>query len=261
MLKPTHSPRKRFGQHFLTDHTILREITRVLALQKQDRVIEIGPGLGALTQYLLSELDHLDAIELDRDLIQRLQEKFSNGRLTIYTGDALSFAYANLSKTPADLRIVGNLPYNISTPLLFKLFSEIDCIRDMHFMLQKEVVLRLTAPVGSHDYGRLSVMSQFFCDNTYLFTVPASAFQPPPKVESAFVRLIPKKQAVLSPQTFQLFATIVKEAFTYRRKTVANALKKYIDHSTLEKIHINPQSRPQEITTAEFIRIAQAISL
>lgn len=256
-----HTPRKRFGQHFLKDENVLRNMMQCIALEKTDRVVEIGPGLGALTQYLLSQLNHLDAVELDRDLILILKEKFSPQQLTIHAIDALDFSYASLSKTKADLRVVGNLPYNISTPLLFKLFSEIDCIRDMHFMLQKEVVLRLTAEVGSADYGRLSVMSQFFCDNDYLFTVPAEAFDPPPKVESAIVRLTPKKQIALTQQEFDTFSAVVKEAFTYRRKKLGNCLKKYIDSKALEALNIDPHLRPQDVSVSEFVRISQAISL
>jgi 16S rRNA (adenine1518-N6/adenine1519-N6)-dimethyltransferase len=256
-----HYPRKRFGQHFLKDENVLRSMMQCIGLQKTDRVVEIGPGLGALTQYLLSELNHLDAVELDRDLIVILKEKFTPEQLTVHAIDALDFSYASLSKEKSDLRVVGNLPYNISTPLLFKLFSEIDSIRDMYFMLQKEVVLRLTASVGSADYGRLSVMSQYFCDNDYLFTVPAEAFDPPPKVESAIVRLIPKKQTPLTQPQFDAFSAVVKEAFTYRRKKLGNCLKRYIDVKALEALNIDPHLRPQDVSVSEFIRISEVISL
>lgn len=256
-----HQPRKRFGQHFLKDHSVLREILNCLALQKTDRVVEIGPGQGALTTYLLDDLNHLDAVELDRDLVTFLQHQFDPKKLTIHAEDALNFSYSSLSKTPSDLRIVGNLPYNISTPLLFKLFSEIHCIRDMHFMLQKEVVLRLTATVGTTDYSRLSVMSQYFCDNHYLFTVPAEAFDPPPKVESAVVRLTPKIQTSLSKEQFDLFSRVVKEAFNYRRKKLGNCLQRFIKPQALAALDINPNARPQEISVSEFIRISAAISV
>lgn len=256
-----HQPRKRFGQHFLKDASVLQEIMRCLALQKTDHVVEIGPGQGALTTYLLDELDHLDAVELDRDLVTFLQHQFDPNKLTIYAKDALDFSYASLSKTPSDLRIVGNLPYNISTPLLFKLFSEIQCIRDMHFMLQKEVVLRLTATVGTTDYSRLSVMSQYFCDNHYLFTVPAEAFDPPPKVESAVVRLTPKIQTPLPEKQFDVFSRVVKEAFNYRRKKLGNCLQRFITPQALTALDINPNARPQEISVSEFIRISAAISV
>lgn len=254
-------PRKRFGQHFLKDDTILQEIMRCLMLQPTDNVIEIGPGLGALTNYLMTPLNHLYAIELDRDLVSHLQKEYGAKKLTIFSEDALYFSYTTLSKQPHDLRIVGNLPYNISTPLLFKLFSEIQCIRDMHFMLQKEVVLRLTAEVGGSDYGRLSVMSQYFCDNHYLFSVPPTAFDPPPLVDSAVIRLVPRKQTILSPKQFDAFSAIVKEAFNYRRKTLGNSLKRLVDVPALKRIDVNPGARPQDTTLAEFIRISEMISV
>ncbi len=256
-----HQSRKRFGQHFLTDTTVLHNMMQCLNLQASDRVVEIGPGQGALTTFLLSALNHLDAIELDRDLVLFLQNHFDQSKLTIHAADALDFSYATLSKQPSDLRIVGNLPYNISTPLLFTLFSEINCIRDMHFMLQKEVVLRLTAKVGTTDYNRLSVMSQYFCENTYLLTVPPDAFDPPPKVESAIVRLVPRKQEIISPEEFKFFSDVVKEAFNYRRKKLSNALKRFIDAKTLASIDINPDARPQDISVSEFIRISKAVSI
>ncbi|EKD76992.1 MAG: hypothetical protein ACD_42C00508G0002 [uncultured bacterium] len=256
-----HIPRKRFGQHFLTDQTVLQETVNSLNLTLTDNVVEIGPGQGALTQYLLTRLNHLNAIELDRDLIDFLKNHFDQNKLTIYSTDALSFSYQQLSKHNSDLRVVGNLPYNISTPLLFKLFSEIECIQDMHFMLQKEVVLRLTAKVGTRDYGRLSVMSQYFCDNDYLLTVPPTAFDPPPKVESAVIRLVPKKQARLSEKQFALFSAVVKEAFNYRRKKLGNCLKRLIDPHKLSLLDIDPDTRPQNVTVTEFIRISELISV
>jgi len=253
-----HKPRKRFGQHFLMDQSVLAEIMQCLALQPDDHVIEIGPGQGALTKYLLRFVNHLDVVELDRDLVVFLREYFDPKQLTIHSADALDFPYSSLSKSPSDLRIVGNLPYNISTPLLFKLFSDIDCIRDMHFMLQKEVVLRLTATVGTTDYSRLSVMSQYFCDSDYLFTVPPDAFDPPPKVESAVVRLTPKTQHQLSPEQFNVFSNVVKEAFNYRRKKLGNCLRRFITPEQLTALDINPNARPQDISVAEFIRISSS---
>ncbi|HLB55736.1 MAG TPA: 16S rRNA (adenine(1518)-N(6)/adenine(1519)-N(6))-dimethyltransferase RsmA [Coxiellaceae bacterium] len=258
----SHQPRKRFGQHFLIDPTVLTEIIRCLNLQKTDRVIEIGPGQGALTEFLLSQVDHLDVIELDRDLVEFLKQHYDENKITIHAADALDFSYSSLSNNKFDLRIVGNLPYNISTPLLFKLFDEINFICDMHFMLQKEVVLRLTAEVGTTDYGRLSVMSQYFCDNHDLFSVAPDAFDPPPKVESAVVRLVPKKnQQTLSPKQFKQFSDVVKEAFNYRRKKLGNALQRLIDAKTLATLNIDPNLRPQDISVDEFIRISQAISI
>jgi len=257
----SHQPRKRFGQHFLTDQHVLREIMHCLDLKKNDNVVEIGPGQGALTSYLLEDLDHLNAVELDRDLITLLQQKYDAKQLTLYSADALNFSYSSLSKNKNDLRIVGNLPYNISTPLLFKLFSEINFIRDMHFMLQKEVVLRLTAKVGTTDYSRLSVMSQYFCNNDYLLTVPPEAFDPPPQVESAIVRLTPKIQNTLSEKQFNVFSQVVREAFNYRRKKLGNCLKRLIDSKKLITLDIDPNARPQDISVAEFIRISELISV
>lgn len=257
----THHPRKRFGQHFLANTHILREIVCAIHPEKNDQMVEIGPGMGALTTQLLPHLNHLDAVELDHDLIAYLARRVDARQLTVHAADALNFSYAALSQHSHDLRVVGNLPYNISTPLLFKLFSEIHCIRDMHFMLQKEVVLRLTAEVGSADYGRLSVMSQFFCHNDYLFTVASDAFNPPPKVDSAMVRLTPKPQATLSHSQFETFSAVVTEAFNYRRKKLGNGLKRLISAEKLMTLDINPGLRAQEITVLEFIRISESISL
>ncbi|MCX7120271.1 MAG: 16S rRNA (adenine(1518)-N(6)/adenine(1519)-N(6))-dimethyltransferase RsmA [Gammaproteobacteria bacterium] len=256
-----HHPRKRFGQHFLTDQHVLSEVMQCLDLKKNDNVVEIGPGQGALTSYLLQDLDHLNAVELDRDLIILLQQKYDPKQLTLYSADALKYSYSALSKNKNDLRIVGNLPYNISTPLLFKLFSEINCIHDMHFMLQKEVVLRLTAKVGTTDYSRLSVMSQYFCDNDYLFTVPPEAFDPPPKVESAIVRLTPKIQNNLTEKQFNAFSQVVKEAFNYRRKKLGNCLKRLVASEKLVHLGIDPNARPQDVSVAEYIRIGELISV
>lgn len=256
-----HHARKRFGQHFLTDHSVLDEIVNAMHLQSTDQVVEIGPGQGALTQCLLSQLTHLDVVELDRDLVVYLKNHYDPKQLTVHAFDALDFDYAQLAQENKKLRIVGNLPYNISTPLLFKLFSQITVIQDMHFMLQKEVVLRLTAEVGSADYGRLSVMSQYFCENEYLLTVPPTAFNPPPKVDSAVVRLTPKIQDDLSPAEFKCFSDIVKEAFNYRRKKLGNALKAYIAAEQWASLEVDPDLRPQDISISEFIRISKAVSL
>ena len=249
-----HHPRKRFGQHFLTDHSILENIVHHVAPEKTDHMIEIGPGLGALTDYLLPHLNYLEVVEFDRDLIKILREKYDAKKLIVHEADALQFTYQTVGN---DLRIVGNLPYNISTPLLFKLFSEINHIHDMHFMLQKEVVLRLTAKIHTANYGRLSVMSQYFCDHEYLLTVPPESFDPPPKVESAVVRLTPKKKEKIPEEQFEKFSLVVKAAFNYRRKQLGNSLKKLISAETLLSLNINPQLRAQDISVDEFIRISE----
>jgi len=250
-----HHARKRFGQHFLKDHNILTKIIVSIGLKNTDRVVEIGPGLGALTKELLTQLNHLDVLELDRDLVLHLEKNFNPNQLTIYSVDALKFEFKTLSQKKHDLRIVGNLPYNISTPLLFKLFDSLDYIQDMFFMLQKEVVLRLTAKPGEDHYGRLSVMSQYFCNNEYVFTVSPNAFDPPPKVYSAIVKLTPKKNQ-LQANNLTVFSDIVREAFNYRRKKLSNALKKYITSQQLISLNINPESRPEMLTVDEFVKIS-----
>lgn len=254
----THHPRKRFGQHFLYDQNILRKIVKAIALSPQDQVVEIGPGQGALTRYLLDAVPHLDVVELDHDLVQHLHETFPAKQLTVHAGDALKFNFRALEKK---LRIVGNLPYNISTPLLFHLFSQCDCIQDMYFMLQKEVVERLTATVGDKNYGRLTVMARYFCDTQALFSVSPNAFIPPPQVMSAVVRLNPKTTTVLNTLAFNCFSALVKEAFNYRRKKLNNSLKRFITSAQLNTLGIDPNARAENLSLVEYIRIAQAISV
>ncbi|ABS78047.1 ribosomal RNA small subunit methyltransferase A [Coxiella burnetii] len=252
--------RKRFGQHFLHDSFVLQKIVSAIHPQKTDTLVEIGPGRGALTDYLLTECDNLALVEIDGDLVAFLQKKYNQQKnITIYQNDALQFDFSSV-KTDKPLRVVGNLPYNISTPLLFHLFSQIHCIEDMHFMLQKEVVRRITAEVGSHDYGRLSVMAQYFCDNTYLFTVSPQAFTPPPRVESAIIRLIPRHNFTPVAKNLDQLSHVVKEAFSYRRKTVGNALKKLINPSQWPLLEINPQLRPQELTVEDFVKISNILN-
>lgn len=257
-----HLPRKRFGQYFLKDSVILQKIINAMRPQKTDTIIEIGPGQGALTDFLINEWEYakLILIEIDRDLVAFLKKKYpSSEKLIIYQSDALKFDFSALKIANKPLRIVGNLPYNISTPLLFHLFSQVKLIEDMHFMLQKEVVLRLTALAGSANYGRLSIMTQFFCDNTFLFNVPPNAFTPPTGVESAFVRLIPRKTRTKTIKDLNQFSAIVKEAFTHRRKTIANALTKLIPSEKWNTINVNPQSRPQELVIEDFVKISNSL--
>lgn len=252
--------RKRFGQHFLHDPYVLERITAAIYPKKIDTLVEIGPGRGALTDHLLAKCRKLILIEIDRDLLAFLKAKYKQKKnIILYQKDALQFDFLALKRGDQFLRIVGNLPYDISTPLLFHLFSQIACIEDMHFMLQKEVVLRLTALVGTANYGRLSVMTQYFCDNTLLFTVPSNAFIPAPHVESAVVRLIPRRNPTLTVENLEHFGAIVKEAFSYRRKTASNALKKIISVNKWKTIGINPQLRPQELTVEDFIKISNEI--
>lgn len=251
-------PRKRFGQHFLTDKSCLQSFRAAIAPQTTDHLVEIGPGHGALTDYLIDTVKQLDLIEIDRDLVFMLQQKYSHCA-TIYETDVLHFDFRQLVHQDK-LRIVGNLPYNISTPLLFHLFEQIDVIQDMHFLLQKEIVDRLCAKPGTHNYSRLSVMTQFYCNAKALLHVPPEAFHPSPKVQSTFVRLIPHKTPYSVKSLPQLQA-IVREAFSYRRKTLSNSLKRWITAETLESLGINPKKRPQELRVEDFIRISDAIGV
>ena len=247
--------RKRFGQHFLYDSFVLQNIVTAIHPKPTDILIEIGPGRGALTNYLSSKCSELILVEIDRDLVNFLRKKYHQQKnITIYQNDALQFNFSSLKRHKL-LRIVGNLPYNISTPLLFHLFSQISYIEDMHFMLQKEVVIRITARVGSQHYGRLSVMTQYFCDNIYLFTVPSRAFFPSPRVESAVIRLIPHHD-IPTIKNFGQFNRIVKEAFSYRRKTISNAISKIIHSSQWSLVGINPTLRPQELSIEDFIKLS-----
>lgn len=255
-----HNPRKRFGQNFLQDQIIISQIIDAIAPQKNDHVVEIGPGQGALTIGLLACVDQLDIIEFDRDLIPqltRLTEKA--GHLTVYQADALSFDFRKLVKKGRKCRVVGNLPYNISTPLLFHLFSQINVIQDMHFMLQKEVAERLIAPIGSKAYGRLGLMVQYFCKTEILFHVPPEAFYPVPKVHSAFVRMTPYKISPYEKCDPENLSKIIAKSFMQRRKTLRNALKDVVNPAQLEVLAIDSSLRPEQISLEEYVRISKAI--
>lgn len=252
--------RKRFGQHFLTDKNILNNMAMAIGPQQDDCLIEIGPGRGALTDFLYPALKTLHVIEIDRDLIAYLKTRFASGeQLVIHEGDVLSFDFDTLCPSNT-LRIVGNLPYNISTPLLFKLFEHASRIKDMYFLLQLEVVNRLTAPVGSKNYGRLSVMSQYFCESTSLFQVGPNAFTPPPKVESAFIQMVPRTPSILA-KDIRALSLVVREAFSYRRKTLQNALKKLVTADQLQSLHIDPRTRPQHVSVEDYVRISHLIQI
>ena len=246
--------RKRFGQHFLHDSGVLKRIVEAVDPARGDAVVEIGPGEGALTRPLLECLDHLTVIEIDRDLAAGLAAEFPAGKVSVVVADALDHDF---SVYPPGFRILGNLPYNISTPILFHLARCADRVRDMHFMLQKEVVDRMVAKHSTPDYGRLSVMLQVRFAIKKLFNVAPGAFRPPPKVESAVVRLVPLNEKLQCDAL--LFEKIVREAFSARRKTLRNALplepQDYLDLS------IDPQLRPENLSPAEYIRIAHRVSL
>ena len=252
-----HQARKRFGQNFLVCRGTIAKIIEAIGAQRGDTVVEIGPGLGALTEPLLATLDHLHVVEIDRDLIARLKDRFPPERLSIHAGDALEFDFSSLGK---DLRIVGNLPYNISTPLLFHLASYATHVRDMHFMLQKEVVDRMVADPGTPDFGRLSVMLQYRFFVERLFVVPPGAFNPAPKVDSAIVRLIPRPAADLQARDAALLASLVQAAFGQRRKMLRNNLREFVSEDGLAALGIAPTARAEELCVDDFVRLANALT-
>jgi 16S rRNA (adenine1518-N6/adenine1519-N6)-dimethyltransferase len=255
-----HVARKRFGQNFLIDQQVIADIVNAVTPKRTDCVVEIGPGLGALTNPLLKRLDHLLVIEIDRDIIVRLKQRYSPDRLTIHEGDALTFDFSALNRdSSAGLYIVGNLPYNISTPLLFHLAGFAGHVVEMHFMLQKEVVERMVAKPGTSDYGRLSVMLQYRFVMDWLLDVPPESFDPAPKVDSALVRLIPRQPEDLSARDETRFATLVSAAFAQRRKMLRNNLKGILAESGFEQLGIAPTARAEELSVDDFIRIANAL--
>ena len=252
-----HAPRKRFGQNFLVDQGIIAAIVQAIDPHPQDTLVEIGPGLGALTEPLLERLEHLHVVEIDRDLIARLKKRHSRERLTIHEGDALNFDFGSLGPR---LRVAGNLPYNISTPLLFHLASFADRIWDMHFMLQKEVVERMVAAPGDSAYGRLSVMLQYRFYLEWLIDVPPESFDPPPKVQSAVVRLMPKPREELLACNPEHLAQVVAAAFSQRRKMLRNTLKGLFADPELEALGIPLTARAEELPLEAFVRLANWLS-
>ena len=252
-----HVPRKRFGQNFLVDPQIVTDIVRAIHPSKDDLLVEIGPGLGALTRPLLQSLNHLHVVEIDRDIIERLRQEFSKEKLTLHSGDALEFDFSTLGE---NLRVVGNLPYNISTPLLFHLSHFTEYIADMHFMLQKEVVARMVASPSTPDYGRLSVMLQCRFEMEQLFIVPPECFRPVPKVESAVVRMIPRRQLLVVAGREKSFANIVSAAFAQRRKTLRNTLRDYLKPEDYRVLEIDPGQRAENLSIAQFVAIAEHLN-
>jgi len=256
-----HRPRKRFGQNFLHDPGVIHGIVAAIHPQTGEHLVEIGPGMGALTEPLMERIGQMDVVELDRDLIPGLRTLFAvQGGLTVHQHDALKFDFCALAKEGEKLRVVGNLPYNISTPLIFHLLAQSHCIRDMHFMLQQEVVDRLAAAPGCGDYGRLSIMVQYRCRVEKLFTVPPGAFNPPPKVYSAIVRLTPYEEPPVKVRNEAVLERLVTQAFSQRRKTLRNNLKKMIDAATIESLGIDPGRRPETLSLEEFARLADAVA-
>ena len=253
-----HQPRKRFGQNFLRDDSVIDAIARAIAPKKDDHVVEIGPGEGALTQALVSSGCQLDAIELDRDLRTRLLASFStHPDFTLHSADALKFDFASLVTEHQSLRVVGNLPYNISTPLIFRLLDHAKLIANMHFMLQLEVVDRLAAKPGKKDWGRLGVMAQFQCHIEKLFEVPPEAFYPPPKVDSAVVRLTPHARLQFPDTDKKELSKAVTQAFSQRRKTLRNNFKGILTDSDFELIGIDPTCRAEALSIADFVAITE----
>lgn len=252
-----HAPRRRFGQHFLVDRDVIADIVRAIAPCRDDRMVEIGPGPGALTRPLLRSLRHLHAVEIDRDLVSHLRQSFPAERLTLHTVDALLFDFSTLGPR---LRVIGNLPYNISTPLLFHLARFAGALRDLHVMLQREVVARMVAEPSTPDYGRLSVMLQYRFDMEQLFVVPPECFRPAPKVESAVVRLLPQARPLIDADREMLLASIVSAAFSQRRKTLRNTLHAHLGPRDYDALGIDPGWRAENLSTAQFIAIANHLS-
>jgi 16S rRNA (adenine1518-N6/adenine1519-N6)-dimethyltransferase len=256
-----HFPRKRFGQHFLHDQNVIQKIIAALQIKPIDHLVEIGPGLGALTKHLLPLVKQLEVVELDRDVIPELKNNCAGlGALIVQQADALRFDFTSLVTEKKLLRLIGNLPYNISTPLLFHLLSQAAVIQDMHFMLQKEVVDRIVAQPGQHAYGRLSVMVQYYCQTEALFTVKPGAFQPPPKIESAVLRIIPYNKPPYIAEEPKTFAEIVRLAFNQRRKTLRNSLHSLLTAVQWQVLGIDPGLRAEQLTVQQYVRIANLIS-
>ena len=255
--------RKRFGQHFLHDAAVIRQIIDSIDPQRTDRLIEIGPGRGALTWPLLDKLDSLEVIEIDRDLAEMLRaDDRGRGKLRLHVQDALRTDFTALRGDGPPLRVVGNLPYNISTPLMFHLLEHRAAVSDMHFMLQKEVVDRIVAAPGGKDYGRLTVMLAIYAQATHLFDVGRGSFKPPPKVTSAILRLIPSMEprfeglAALGAAGNNALKRMVNSAFSHRRKTLRNSLHEYLEAQDMLSCGIDPGLRPEVMSPAQFVQLA-----
>jgi 16S rRNA (adenine1518-N6/adenine1519-N6)-dimethyltransferase len=256
-LQATHTPRKRFSQNFLEDRGVVRQIIAAIDPRRDDRIVEIGPGPGALTAPLLDHVARLDVIEIDRDIVRSLRARFPSQSLHIHQGDALDFDFSAFG---ANIRVVGNLPYHISTPILFHLAAQVALLRDCHFMLQREVVERMAAEPGSAEYGRLSVMLQYRWVIDSLFDVPPTAFRPQPKVWSSVVRMTPYVTPPHRASNEPLFADVVAHAFGQRRKTLRNALRKLVEAGELEQLGIEPGARGETLGVPEFVRIANFLA-
>jgi 16S rRNA (adenine1518-N6/adenine1519-N6)-dimethyltransferase len=250
-----HVARKRFGQNFLTDARVLDDIIDAIGPAPGQAMVEIGPGLAAMTALLLKRLDHMHVVELDRDLVARLEKSFPREKLTIHSGDALKFDFAQIPVPVGQkLRIVGNLPYNISSPLLFHLAEFAHLVEDQHFMLQKEVVERMVAEPGTKAYGRLSVMLQWRYDMALMFVVPPTAFDPPPQVESAIVRMVPtRRKLACDGPTLE---AVVLKAFSQRRKVIRNCVAGMFTEAELLQAGIDPSLRPEAVSLEQYVALA-----
>ena len=254
-----YAPRKRFGQNFPTDESVISAIVRAINPHKDDNVVEIGPGQGALTGALFESGCAIKAIEIDRDLQSQLRVIFFNRDFTLFNCDALKFDFNELSTGDRNLRVVGNLPYNISTRLIFKVLTYLPIVRDMHFMLQKEVVLRLAAQPGNKHWGRLSVMTQVDCDVEHLLDVPPEAFFPQPKVQSAVVRLTPKSTSHRPECSREELGKLVQLAFAQRRKTLRNNLRGIINDTVMQRLEIDPACRAETLTLDQLMDLSQRL--
>jgi 16S rRNA (adenine1518-N6/adenine1519-N6)-dimethyltransferase len=252
-----HIAKKRFGQNFLTDQSVINSLVEAISPAADDLMVEIGPGLGALTKPLLKRLNLLHVVEVDRDIISWMQNEYAKNTIQIHNADALKFDFSSLGE---NLRVTGNLPYNISTPILFHLLDNISHITDMHFMLQKEVVERMVAAPSTPAYGRLSVMLQYRLQMEYLFTVPPEAFDPAPKVESAFVRCVPHAALPYVAKDEKLFSQVVLAAFGQRRKTLRNTLKNILNDAGFEQLGVDSQLRAENLHVADFVAITNYLT-
>lgn len=252
-----HIAKKRFGQNFLTDQSVINSLVEAISPKADDLMVEIGPGLGALTKPLLKRLNLLHVVEVDRDIISWMQNEYAKSAIQIHNADALKFSFSSLGE---HLRVTGNLPYNISTPILFHLLDNISHITDMHFMLQKEVVERMVAAPSTPAYGRLSVMLQYRLQMEYLFTVPPEAFDPAPKVESAFVRCVPHAVLPHVAKDEKLFSQVVLAAFGQRRKTLRNTLKNILNDAGFEVLQIDSQLRAENLHVSDFVKITDYLT-
>ncbi|GLS82384.1 16S rRNA (adenine(1518)-N(6)/adenine(1519)-N(6))-dimethyltransferase RsmA [Paraferrimonas haliotis] len=255
-----HQARKRFGQNFLNDDAIIGRIVAAISPDNDHTMVEIGPGLGAITEPVAERIDRLNVVELDKDLVERLQSHpFLSSKLAIHQGDALKFDFSQLIEPGKTMKVFGNLPYNISTPLMFHLFEYAEHIANMHFMLQKEVVLRLSAAPGNKAYGRLSVMAQYHCQVIPVLEVPPGCFVPPPKVDSAVVRLVPHQTNPHPCDNLAKLHHVVSTAFNMRRKTLRNNLKKLFSDQDFEELSIDASLRPEQISVAQYVALANRL--